>query len=86
MTRAEARGYDWTSVSENVAAGQPIPDSVMVAWMRSEGHRANILDPTARHVGVGYASNSDDEYRHYWTTLFGTTKGEPQAPLGGCHP
>ena len=38
---------------ENIAAGQPSPEEVMSAWMKSAGHRANILKPTFKHVGIG---------------------------------
>ena len=85
VSRVTEAGYDWASVSENLAAGQPNADSVVAAWLRSPMHRANILDGSLKHVGIGYAV-ADDEYRHYWTADFGSTKGPGDVPLGGCHP
>lgn len=38
---------------ENIAAGQFDPQMVMLSWMNSEGHRANILDTEFRRIGVG---------------------------------
>ncbi|MDR1914821.1 MAG: CAP domain-containing protein [Clostridiales bacterium] len=40
---------------ENIAAGQPTPESVMDAWMDSPGHAENILRPDFSHIGVGYS-------------------------------
>ena len=44
----------WTWAAENVAAGYAA-DGVVAGWMDSPGHRANILDPSATHIGIGYA-------------------------------
>ena len=85
MSRVEQAGYEWRTVSENIAAGQPIPDSVVVSWMRSPPHRANILEPTMKHVGIGYYL-TDDKYGHYWTADFAATPGRPQVTMSGCHP
>jgi uncharacterized protein YkwD len=79
-------GYDWRAVSENIAAGQGSPDSVVAAWLRSPGHRANLLDGSMRHVGVGYAVADNDRYAHYWTADFGATSEPPRTQLDGCHP
>lgn len=40
-------------VGENVAAGYPNATGVVNAWMRSRGHRANILTKQYRIIGVG---------------------------------
>ena len=39
---------------ENIAMGQADPESVMNAWMNSDGHRANILNSNFTQIGVGY--------------------------------
>jgi uncharacterized protein YkwD len=85
MSRTEQAGYVWTTVSENIAAGQATPDSVVVAWMRSPPHRANILEPGVKDVGIGYYL-TDDEYSHYWTADFGATASRPDVIISGCHP
>lgn len=39
---------------ENIARGQFTPEEVVEAWMNSEGHRENILNPDFTHIGVGF--------------------------------
>lgn len=40
------------AVGENLALGYPTPLAVVAGWMGSEGHRANILNPTYTQIGV----------------------------------
>lgn len=82
--RAERNGYDWLSIAENVAAGQPTVDDVMGSWMGSPGHRRNILHPEARHFGAAVARSR--EGIPFWTQVFGGTDRSPAPPEGGCHP
>ena len=51
--RLRAAGVSWGSYGENIAQGQNTPIDVMAAWMNSDGHRRNILDPAFTHLGVG---------------------------------
>jgi uncharacterized protein YkwD len=67
ITRA---GYIWRTYGENVAAGYTTPESVVAGWMQSDGHRANILNPAFRDIGVGYAYGASSTYKHYWTQVF----------------
>lgn len=60
MSRA---GIPWEAAAENVAWGQRTAEAVVSAWMDSESHRDNILDPTLRQLGVGFAD-------FYWTQKF----------------
>jgi uncharacterized protein YkwD len=39
----------------------------MRGWMNSSGHRANILNPNFRDIGIGYAQGNSP----YWTQKFG---------------
>lgn len=48
---------------ENIAGGLLTPEAVVNAWMNSEGHRANILNPDFTHLIVGVEGN-------YWVQLF----------------
>lgn len=54
--------------AENIAAGQRTPEAVMESWMNSSGHRANILNPNLRKLGVGYAEGGS--YRTNWVQMF----------------
>ncbi|HEX3003323.1 MAG TPA: CAP domain-containing protein [Angustibacter sp.] len=47
------RGCRATMASENIARGRMPASSLVALWMRSPGHRANILDRRATQVGVG---------------------------------
>jgi len=60
--------YGW--LGENIAAGFGTPDSVMSAWMDSDGHRSNILSQNFTEYGVGYASGGP--YGSYWVQDFGS--------------
>ena len=57
-------------VGENIAEGQNSPEKVVEAWMNSEGHRANILNPEFGKLGVGYFYAQNTDYKHYWVQLF----------------
>lgn len=61
-------GVTFRGSGENIAWGQRTPEAVMDAWMNSEGHRANILNPKFTKIGVGHRQNSAGT--HYWTQLF----------------
>jgi uncharacterized protein YkwD len=58
-------------IGENIAAGSPSPEGAMEGWMNSPGHCTNIMDPTFRVVGFGYAYTPTSEMGHYWTNTFG---------------
>lgn len=60
-----AYGIDYRSAGENIAKGQQTPEEVVNAWMNSEGHRANILNSSFTHIGVGYI-----EQGNIWTQQF----------------
>jgi len=62
-------GVSYSTCGENIAAGQETGSEVVTTWMNSEGHRANILNPSFTKMGIGvYASN--DEYGYYWAQIF----------------
>ena len=64
-------GIRYETAGENIAAGQRTPAQVVRAWMHSEGHRNNILNPDFTQIGVGY-THTNRGYRHFWAqTLIG---------------
>ncbi|MGB3756304.1 MAG: CAP domain-containing protein [Rivularia sp. (in: cyanobacteria)] len=67
--RMKRYGYNYRRAGENVAAGQSSPEDVMRSWMKSPGHRKNILNGNFRDIGVGYARGG--RYGTYWTQNFG---------------
>lgn len=53
----------YRAAGENIALGQRSPEAVMQSWMKSAGHRSNILNPNFTSIGVGY-------YNGHWVQLF----------------
>jgi uncharacterized protein YkwD len=65
-------GYgDYREIGENIAGGQLTPEEVVADWMRSPGHRANLLNPAFREIGVAHYDGIHAHYRHYWVQDFG---------------
>ncbi|MEU8227852.1 CAP domain-containing protein [Kribbella sp. NPDC048915] len=52
--RMAAAGYRGSSWGENIAAGYDSAQKVVAAWMRSDGHRKNILNCRFTTIGIGY--------------------------------
>lgn len=67
--RMQAEGYRYGRAAENIAAGTFTLETLMRAWMRSPGHRRNILGPYS-HVGASFAI--DNGGISYWCVTFGT--------------
>jgi uncharacterized protein YkwD len=76
--RIAAAGYLAQASAENIARGQADPASVVEGWLKSPGHRANIMNPELREIGAGYAVIATPPYFHYWTHVFAT----PDASVG----
>ncbi|MEY2690545.1 MAG: hypothetical protein RL375_4745 [Pseudomonadota bacterium] len=60
-------GYAYQLVAENIAAGQPGLEQVLAAWLASEGHCANLMQPAVRDVALACASEQGAHYATYWT-------------------
>ncbi len=58
-------GISYKTAGENIAKGYATPKAVVDAWMNSPGHRANILNPSYTHIGVGFIASGN-----YWTQMF----------------
>lgn len=54
---------------ENIAGGYRSPSEVVRAWMNSEGHKENIMNPDYTHIGVGYYADPVSGLQ-YWCQLF----------------
>lgn len=61
-------GYTFGKMAENIAGGHESPQEVITAWVRSEGHRANMLSES--YTLCGFATATDDAGRRYWVQLF----------------
>ena len=64
----------YRAAGENLAYGFKTPEAVVKAWMASEGHRRNIMDPDFNFIGMGYYVNENG--RIYCSQLFYTPKSK----------
>ncbi len=69
-------GYNYIIMGENLALGNfKTADDLLLAWMNSPGHRANIMSTMYQEIGV-YASKGDYQGREVWFAVqhFGTMR------------
>lgn len=77
VDKAKRVGYDYRKLSENIALNTDLDGRFVVyeQWMKSKGHRQNLLAPDVSQIGVGVAGPSKQDRRYYYCQIFG-------APLG----
>lgn len=63
LTDENITGY--FTAAENIAQGQRSPEAVMQSWMNSSGHKANILSPDFKKIGISYDPDTDS-----WVEIF----------------
>ncbi|MBB2945835.1 uncharacterized protein YkwD [Actinoplanes lutulentus] len=68
VSRSRVAGYRQPA-GENIGWGYPTATGVVDAWMKSPGHRANILNCGAKAIGTGVAYAADGT--PYYTQVFG---------------
>ncbi len=61
-------GVHYQKAGENIASGYKTPEAVVSGWMKSSGHRANILSTKYGKTGVGYAKGGKSGA--YWVEWF----------------
>ena len=64
--RVDKAGISWSVVAENIARGPATAMEVMVGWMDSSGHRANILDSRMTHCAIGVYQSGGETW---WTMV-----------------
>lgn len=72
QSRLDAVGYQYRSAAENVAWNDQTAQSTVDGWMRSPGHRANILNSGLTEMGAAMARSAKGE--PYWIQVFGTPR------------
>ena len=70
------RRSSWARTSRGARLAKSTPAEIVALWMKSPGHRANILEPGYREIGIGFAYEApepQDEPRQaaIYTTTFG---------------
>jgi len=71
---------------ESIAAGYTNAGSTWSAWMGSPHHKDHLLALNSFYanqtkVGVGYAFNNDDTYKHYWVVITAPPQPKPKVKI-----
>ena len=62
-------GLRKSRAAENIAAGFLSFTETLKQWENSAGHRANLLMPGAKKVGVASVANARSPYRMFWAMV-----------------
>ncbi len=57
----------YTTAGENIAMGHRTPEAVMRGWIKSDGHRKNLLNDSFDTIGVGCYEEGGIIY---WAQMF----------------
>ncbi|MEU7435850.1 CAP domain-containing protein [Streptomyces sioyaensis] len=68
-TRMTNAGFPWSSWAENIFKSPKDPATAMDGWMKSPGHRDNILNCSYKSTGVGVNLSANGPW---WTQDFAT--------------
>ncbi|UQA97033.1 CAP domain-containing protein [Streptomyces halobius] len=68
--RITSAGYRWSTYGENIFKGPKDAQTAMAGWMKSPGHRDNILNCAFKEIGVGINLRSNGPW---WTQNFGAS-------------
>lgn len=73
--KAKRVGYSFRLLSENIALNTELDGRFVVQeqWMKSKGHRKNIMDDNITDIGIGISGPSKKN-RYYYCQLFGTPR------------
>jgi uncharacterized protein YkwD len=71
--RMKAAGFTGGAMAENIAVGYKSAAAVVDGWMKSEGHRKNILNCDYTMIGIGYDAGQvkSDWGNGSWVQNFG---------------
>ncbi len=77
--RLRDAGYSYQRAGENIFVGAKTASNAVAGWMKSSGHRANILDCRFTETGIAMTYQPDDAafpgnsvpYYRYWVQDFG---------------
>ena len=85
--RLPSCGYRrYHGIGENIAAGQPTPAEAMAEWMKSPGHRENILSRDWNEIGIGCSFSNDSKFQSYWVQDFGSRYNVYPVVINGEQP
>lgn len=74
-------GYDYLYAGENLALNFTDSQEVVEAWLNSESHRQNLLNPNFKEIGIGIAKGTyKNQPAIFIVQFFGTPKLLAQQP------
>ena len=75
-TKPDANDHVGEIISAGWKAGHPATQTEIVVngWMKSPGHRKEILNAPYEEMGIGVACTPDDQYDTFWCVVFGNPK------------
>ena len=76
VERIVSHGYKWSRLAENLGGGTHLSqvDDMVQAWLESDHHCANLMNPNFTEVGMIMLKDDEAKYTHYWGQEFGTPK------------
>lgn len=80
IDRIREAGYDDTTVSENIGAGQTTAQQVFDDWMTSDDLREDILDISYCDAAVAHTIHEESDWTDYWTLDIGRKNGLEHCP------
>lgn len=72
--RLKLVGYPGHGGGENVARGQKSLDLVLISWLKSPPHCANLMQPKFQEYSIACAHENTEKAKPYWVQVFGITK------------
>lgn len=77
-SRIKRQGYSYRTAAENIAAGYRSAGQVVSGWLKSAGHRRNMLNCRMTETGIAVVYQPDDRpirgnpapLRYYWVQVF----------------
>lgn len=72
--RAEAAGYAWRHIGENIARGQTSAEEAVASWVGSPGHCRSLMNPRYTEMGAAFSIRAGRRPAAYWTQVFGTPR------------
>lgn len=72
VIRIDRVGYRYRGIAENIAMGQRTPKQAVDGWLKSPGHRRNMLNSAYQDLGVGISKDQKGILR--WVQVFGTPR------------
>jgi uncharacterized protein YkwD len=79
-SRIKRQGYSYRAAAENIAAGHRTAMQAVQGWLKSAGHRRNMLDCRMKETGIAVVYQPDDRpirgnrapLKYYWVQVFAT--------------